>query len=125
MTSAPPEAGSALLTLENKLARVSAALRDGDAPALEAAVLQLQSEVLRLAQRLNAPGRRGRELPADLRHRLVRASAEVAAQREALARASATMNRGVLARLNLTWDCFGAPSRPLSIATERCVGLHP
>ncbi len=117
MISAPSEADSALLKLEQKLQLVSAALREADAPALEAAVLQLQAELLRLAQRLNAPGRRGRVLPADLRQRLVQASAEVTAQREALARASATMNRAMQVLMPaspVAYGAQGADVRPTS-----------
>jgi hypothetical protein len=86
---------SALGAIEQRLAALGSALRDHDAPAIEAEAQQLQralaAAIRCFAQAAREPG----GVPPVLRERLARAGGQVAAQRESLARATAALDRAI------------------------------
>lgn len=100
-----------LLDVETRLADLSAALRDGDPRALESAAQGLQAALgvavgqFRLAARLGG-------VPLPMKRRLAQASAQVAVQRESLARATAALDRAIDVLLP-------------SAATAATYGSHP
>ena len=88
------ELESCVAQLEQRLGALGAALRAHQADALECEAAALQRSLAAAVDQLRqATG--GTRLPAPLRHRLALASAQVVTQREALARASASLDRAL------------------------------
>ncbi len=83
-----------LAVLEGQLAALGTALHQQDAVAIDQAASQLH---LALAAAVDHFGRAARTggVPAPLRQRLALAGGQVAAQREALARATASLDRAI------------------------------
>ena len=83
-----------LSALENQLAALSLALRGQDAPTIEAAAANLHTALVTALEHFTRAARSG-GVPTALRHRLAVAGGLVAAQREALARATASLDRAI------------------------------
>lgn len=83
-----------LKAVEDQLAALEGALRQLDVRAVDQAATGLH---LALAAAVETFGRAARtgSVPPALRHRLARATGQVAAQREALARATASLDRAI------------------------------
>ncbi|HET9823158.1 MAG TPA: hypothetical protein VFQ16_15155, partial [Burkholderiaceae bacterium] len=96
--------------IEERLDALGAAVRDGDARAIEAHAQELHralaAAVTRFTQAARVPG----GVPFALRQRLARAGGLVAAQRESLARATAALDRAidVLMPEQAASACYGA-----------------
>lgn len=83
-----------LQDVEARLAELSAALRDGDPRALESAAQGLQAALGVAVGQFRQAARHG-GVPAPMKQRLAQASAQVAVQRESLARATAALDRAI------------------------------
>lgn len=88
------ELEATLQVLEHQLATLRQALCTQDGLALDRAAADLQSGLSTAVARFSHAARHGGVPPA-LRQRLAAASAQVAAQREALARATASLDRAI------------------------------
>jgi hypothetical protein len=88
------ELESAVSRLEERLGALGAALRVHQAEAVATEAAALQRALAGAIEQLRHSTRNGR-LPPPLRERLALASGHVAAQRDALARASASLDRAV------------------------------
>jgi len=91
-TSADLEAP--VLLVEQHLSELHQALQADDTQALEFAASALHRSLAGAVEHFHAAARSG-TLPAPLRDRLAVASARVAAQRQALARATASLDRAI------------------------------
>lgn len=80
--------------VEERLTALGLALHRQDAQALEREAGALHAALAAALQRFRDAARQG-AVPAPLRQRLVRASGQMAAQREALARATAALDRAM------------------------------
>jgi hypothetical protein len=89
------ELETSLVALEQSLAALGTALRDQDAPSIERLSHELQALLGGAVQRFARAAQRPNGVPPALRQRLLRASAQVAAQRESLARATAALDRAI------------------------------
>lgn len=85
---------SAVARVELGLTALSDALRERDAPAVEHRANELHRALAAAVQRFMHAARHG-GVPQPMRHRLARVSAQVASQREALARATAALDRAI------------------------------
>jgi hypothetical protein len=85
----------AIAAIEQRLAGLGGALRDRDARAIESHSHELHRALSTAIQRSSLAARQPGGMPAELRQRLVRAGAQVAAQRESLARATAALDRAI------------------------------
>lgn len=85
----------ALGAIEQRLAALGSALQAHDALAIETQALELQRALAQAIQRFAQAARQPGGVPTALRERLARASGQVAAQREALARATAALDRAI------------------------------
>ena len=85
---------SPVAEVEERLARLGAAMMGQDAAALEAEATELHRALARAIQHFSHAARDG-GIPPPLRQRLALASGRVAAQREALARATAALDRAI------------------------------
>jgi hypothetical protein len=83
-----------LSRVENELAALGDALRLRDGNAIEGHAQQLQLALERAVQAFHSAARGG-GIPAPLRTRLVKASGQVAAQRESLVRATVALDRAI------------------------------
>lgn len=83
-----------LADLEQTLAALSQALRERDASRIETAAAELQRALSTAIDQFGRSKRQG-PIPAPLRRRLMSAGAQVAAQREILARATASLDRAI------------------------------
>lgn len=92
---------------------VTLALRSGDAQALEAAVAQLQGRMLPALHSVRALPARDRAGRQRAHRRLAAAAAELAAQREAVARAGAAMGRAATVLFPAMGDAYGASGSSL------------
>lgn len=94
LTDRHPELESLLARVESALGGLGEALRQRDAPGIETQAQLLQSG---LEDTVNAFARAARagSIPAPLRARLVKASGQVAAQRDSLMRATAALDRAI------------------------------
>ncbi|HPP84172.1 MAG TPA: hypothetical protein PLZ50_11530 [Rubrivivax sp.] len=90
----PADLEAPLAALETQLAALDAALRQPRDGAVDRVAAQLHEALAQAVQRFQGAAREG-GVPAALRHRLALAGAEVAAQREALARATAALDRAI------------------------------
>jgi len=88
-TESPLEA--ALSAVEMRLAALGEALRARDAAGIDVHARELQRSLASAVERFTRAARSG-TVPANLRLRLAQASGQVAAQREALARATAALD---------------------------------
>ncbi len=95
MSSVPPGATleHAIAAVESRLETLGAALRERDGPAIEGGAVELQRALATAVHRFNHSAKALAGISPELRHRLAIASAQVGAQRESLARASAALNR--------------------------------
>jgi hypothetical protein len=80
--------------VELRLSSLGEALRVHHAEAVETEAAALQQALVAAVERLRASARSGR-LPSPLRQRLALAGASVAAQRDSLARAGASLDRAI------------------------------
>ncbi len=83
-----------LATLEERLAALAEALRDRDAARIEHEAGALHRALAAAVDQFGRATRHG-PIPAPLRRRLMHAGAQVAAQREILARATASLDRAI------------------------------
>ncbi len=83
-----------LRAVEQQLAALGQALQSQDNAAVERAAAELHAALAVAVDHFSQAARRG-GVPSALRHRLALASAQVAAQREALARATASLDRAI------------------------------
>ena len=83
-----------LAELEAALAALSEALRERDASRIETAAGELHRALAGAVDQFGRSTRQG-PIPAALRRRLMAAGAQVAAQREILARATASLDRAI------------------------------
>lgn len=83
-----------LTALEDCLAGLAQALCSNDAQAIERQAAELHRALARAVNQFAQAARNG-GVPGALRHRLALASGRVAAQREALARATAALDRAI------------------------------
>jgi hypothetical protein len=83
-----------LLRVEQQLSALAVALKNDDARALEAAARELHRALAAAVDHFRSAARQG-GVPSALRQRLAVASAQVAAQRESLARATAALDRAI------------------------------
>ena len=81
--------------VEQQLAELQEALRANDPQALEAAASALHRCLAQAVDSFRTTARQGGQVPRPVRDRLALASARVAAQREALARATASLDRAI------------------------------
>ena len=88
------ELESAVARLEERLGAMGTALRVHQAEAVASEAAELQRALAQAMEPLRVSARAGR-LPPPLRQRLALASGRVAAQRDALARASAALDRAI------------------------------
>ncbi len=80
--------------VEQHLASLHEALREGDPAAMETSAAELHRALSGAVEHFRAAARQG-SVPSPLRQRLAHASAQVAAQRQALARATASLDRAI------------------------------
>lgn len=83
-----------LATVEQRLAALGEALRQRDTQAIDAEATGLHRALADAVHRFALAARQGAIAP-ELRRRLARASGQVAAQRESLARATAALDRAI------------------------------
>ena len=83
-----------LLAVEDCLAALGVALRQQDVLAVDRVAAQLHAALASAVDHFGRAARSGR-VPLPLRQRLALASGQVAAQREALARATASLDRAI------------------------------
>ena len=83
-----------LKAVENQLAALGTALHQQDVRAVDLAASELHLALAAAVDRFGRAARTG-GVPAALRQRLALASGQVAAQREALARATASLDRAI------------------------------
>ena len=89
-----PELESPLQAVEEQLTALGHALRCQDVVAVDLAAAALHAALATAVEHFSRAARSG-GVPALLRQRLVLASGQVAAQREALARATASLDRAI------------------------------
>jgi methylase of polypeptide subunit release factors len=80
--------------LEERLQALSLALRERDADRIETEAAALHRALATAVDQFGRAARHG-AIPVPLRHRLMAAGAQVAAQREVLARATASLDRAM------------------------------
>lgn len=90
----PANLEAPLLRVETGIADLGEALSANDARALEVAASELQRALTGAVDEFRRAARMG-HVPLPMRQRLATASAKVAAQREALARATAALDRAI------------------------------
>ena len=83
-----------LTAVEDSLAALSVALHRQDAPAVERVAAELHNALAAAVAHFSRAARSG-GVPPGLRRRLALAGGQVAAQREALARATASLDRAI------------------------------
>lgn len=83
-----------LVSLEERLSALGGALRDRDSDRIETEAQALHRALAVAVDHFGRARRHG-PIPAPLRHRLMLAGAQVAAQRESLARATASLDRAM------------------------------
>jgi hypothetical protein len=106
-----------LAALEDRLAALGLALHAQNAQAVETVAAELHAALALAMDRFGRAARQGGVPPA-LRQRLAQASGQVAAQREALARATASLDRALdvlipgAAPASALYGAAGATERP-------------
>lgn len=105
-----------MVDVETSLAGLSEALRVRDAVAIDHNATSLQTALSRAVEQFAQAARSG-PIPASLRSRLSRASGQVAAQRESLARATAALDRAIDVLIPSdaasVYSAYGATTRSL------------
>jgi hypothetical protein len=91
---ASPVLESSLADVESRLGALGAALRARDAAAIDLHAVELHQALAMAVEQFSKAARSG-PVPSALRSRLARASGQVAAQRESLARATAALDRAI------------------------------
>ena len=91
---ASPVLESSLADVESRLGELGAALRARDAAAIDLHAVELHQALAAAVEEFSKAARSG-PVPPALRSRLARASGQVAAQRESLARATAALDRAI------------------------------
>jgi hypothetical protein len=121
----PPLADESLGELESMLQRVERHLDDlqtalsaRDMPCIELHATELQRALSQAVDRFMQVARQGGSPPA-LRRRLALVSAQVAAQRDALARATAALDRAIDVLMP------GPDAPPRRLHAQGLTGLHP
>jgi hypothetical protein len=107
---------AAIGAIETRLAGLAQALLDNDSRAIETSADELQRALAQALDNFQSAARLGR-VPAPLRQRLVRASGQVAAHRDTLARATAALDRAIeslIPRAASGYTAAGAAARPAS-----------
>jgi hypothetical protein len=107
--------------VEHQLAALGHALRSNDGAALESAATELHRALAEAVHHFRHAARSG-AVPPPLRQRLAHAGAQVAAQREALARATAALDRAIdvlIPAPGATYGAGGSPARSSSSASVR------
>ncbi len=89
-----PALEDTLCAVESRLAALGEALRARDSAAIDSHATELHRALARAVDHFTHAARRG-DVPQPLRRRLARASGQVAAQRESLARATAALDRAI------------------------------
>jgi hypothetical protein len=89
-----PELETALAAVETQLASLGESLRANDSLAIDRHATELHRALARAVDHFSSAARAG-GIPAPLRQRLMLASGLVASQREALARATAALDRAI------------------------------
>jgi hypothetical protein len=89
-----PALEDALAAVESRLTSLGEALRVRDASAIDHHATELHRALASAVDRFSLAARSG-SVPPGLRRRLARASGQVAAQRESLARATAALDRAI------------------------------
>jgi hypothetical protein len=89
-----PELEDTVSAVESRLSALGDALRASDTSAIDAEAAELHRALARAVEQFARAARSG-ALPAALRLRLVNASGRVAAERESLARATASLDRAI------------------------------
>lgn len=84
----------ALTAVESRLAGLGEALRNRDSVGIDLQATELHHALAGAIHQFASAARKG-SVPPALRHRLVRTSGQVAAQRESLARATAALDRAI------------------------------
>lgn len=105
---------AAISAIEARLAALAQALLDSDSRAIETSANELQRALAQALDSFQSASRHGR-VPNPLRQRLVRASGQVAAQRDTLARATAALDRAIESLIPRTasgYTAQGAAARP-------------
>jgi hypothetical protein len=85
----------AIAQIEAHVAALGAALRERDAGALEAATQTLQRTLAASMRRLDSAARAAGGLPLPMQRRVALLNGQIAAHREQLARAGASLERGL------------------------------
>ena len=93
--------------VEQHLADLHEALREGDPAAMETSAAALHRALSGAVEHFRAAAQQG-GVPTPLRQRLALASARVAAQREALARATTSLDRAIDVLLPARASTYGA-----------------
>jgi ABC-type transporter Mla subunit MlaD len=93
--------------VEQHLADLHEALREGDPAAMESSAAALHRALSGAVENFRAAAQQG-GVPTPLRQRLALASARVAAQREALARATTSLDRAIDVLLPARASTYGA-----------------
>ena len=93
-TGASPVLETRLADVESRLGALGAALRARDAAAIDLHAVELHQALAMAVEQFSKAARSGL-VPSALRSRLARASGQVAAQRESLARATAALDRAI------------------------------
>jgi hypothetical protein len=114
----------AVATIEARLAALGTALRDRDALAIEAGSQALQRAFSSAIHRFTAAARHADGVPLPLRRRLAVARAQVAAQRETLARANAALDRAMNVLLPPDWPApaYAADGARARVNTTGAIG---
>ena len=89
-----PELEATLAAVEARLVALGVALRERDSPAIDLHATELHGALARAVDHFSQAAKSG-ALPPPLRQRLMRASSQVAAQRESFARATAALDRAI------------------------------
>jgi uncharacterized membrane protein YccC len=89
-----PALEDTLQAVETRLAALGEALRARDTAAIDSHATELHRALARAVDHFTHAARKG-DVPQPLRRRLARASGQVAAQRESLARATAALDRAI------------------------------
>jgi hypothetical protein len=123
LTRAPAALEAALEALEQPLAALGAALREHNAAGVERHAAELHRALAVAVQRFGPAARENQGLPSAGRQRLTRASVEVAAQREGLARASAAIERALAVLMPAPQPAavYGTGGQNARAATSGCL----
>jgi hypothetical protein len=101
--------------VESRLTALGLALLERNSPDIDLQASELHRALARAVDHFSRAARQG-ALPAPLRQRLMRASSQVAAQRESFARATAALDRAIDVLLprepNGLYSSLGAAERP-------------